>query len=226
MAGRRAPPGIEGSDAEVGGWLRRRLSWRGVRRCAGLLIWSRVPVDIRDDRPDQQTGGRRHDVRRCVAKLPATAGDSRTPAGLARLVRLLALLAFSVWLGGFTFYSAMVIPVLHDVMDSTDAGSITQRVTYRLNALGIVALVGCAASLRLDRARTAACSRNAVVLLATSTGLLLFLVALHNVMDRLLAGGSLRGFYPLHRLYLVASTVQWFVNVGFMASFMNAGDRR
>jgi hypothetical protein len=53
-----------------------------------------------------------------------------------RVLRFLGLLGLIVWVGGFTFYSAGVIPVLHDVTPSRDAGRITQRVTDRLNLRG------------------------------------------------------------------------------------------
>ena len=42
------------------------------------------------------------------------------------------------WLGGFTFYSAVVIPVLHDRLGSPlETGLVTQRVTDALNLLGV-----------------------------------------------------------------------------------------
>ena len=54
-------------------------------------------------------------------------------------------------------------------------------------------------------------------LLAASTLMLLALVRLHQLMDSRLDTGTLRGFYPLHRIYLIASTAQWVVNLGLMA---------
>ncbi len=36
-------------------------------------------------------------------------------------------------------------------------------------------------------------------------------------MDGRLESGSLRGFYPLHRIYLIASTAQWLANLGLLA---------
>ena len=39
------------------------------------------------------------------------------------------MIAHAVWLGGFTFYGAVVLWVLHDEYGSLDAGRITQRVT-------------------------------------------------------------------------------------------------
>jgi hypothetical protein len=35
-----------------------------------------------------------------------------------RFLQLLAIWLMAIWLGGFTFYSAVVIPVLHDQLGS------------------------------------------------------------------------------------------------------------
>lgn len=143
------------------------------------------------------------------------------------VVQFAAALAFSVWVGGFTFYSAAVIHVLHDELDSLQAGSITQQVTDRLNAVGVAALVLCGIGLRLDRAWDDSRTRRILtVLLATSALLLVFLFVMHEVMDRRLAASGLRGFYALHRVYLHASTAQWVVNLALMAGFLVARDRR
>lgn len=58
-----------------------------------------------------------------------------------RLLRFLCLVALSVWVGGFTFYSAVVIPVLHESLGRLETGFVTQRVTNHLNAAGGVAVV-------------------------------------------------------------------------------------
>jgi hypothetical protein len=133
----------------------------------------------------------------------------------AFVLRFLCWLTMAVWVGGFTFYGAGVLPVLHDEMDTLQAGAITQRVTDRLNVVGasalavwwLAALVG-----RQDGPR-----RTRLALLSASTGLLVFLVVWHAVMDRRLEESGLRGFYPLHRVYLLASTAQWVVNLALGA---------
>src|SRR6478672_2408664 len=57
------------------------------------------------------------------------------------VLRFLSLAGLSVWIGGFTFYSAAVVPVLHEDLGGVEAGSVTRRVTDRLNAVGVVTLV-------------------------------------------------------------------------------------
>jgi len=134
------------------------------------------------------------------------------------VLRFLCLFSLSVWVGGFTFYSAVVIPVLHESLGSLDTGYVTQRVTDYINAAGVVAVVLWWLSAWVDRSAGPALVKWARLgFLAATTITLLGLIGLHRVMDSRLESGSLRGFYPLHRIYLVGSTVQWFANLGLMA---------
>jgi hypothetical protein len=139
-------------------------------------------------------------------------------------LRFLALVVMAIWFGGFTFYGAVVIPALHDVFGSVEAGQVTQRVTTTLNVIGVVAI---AAWWLLTVAMPRDCvdvrGKAQFALLAATTALLVFLIVLHREMDRRLDAGILVGFYPLHRVYLIASTVQWFVNLGLLA--VSLGDR-
>lgn len=137
------------------------------------------------------------------------------------VLRFLCLLSLSVWVGGFTFYSAVVIPVLHESLGSLDTGYVTQRVTDYINAAGGVAVVIWWLLAWVDRSSGPALARRARTgLLAATTVMLLGLIGLHRVMDSRLESDSLRGFYPLHRIYLVGSTVQWFANLGLMADVL------
>jgi hypothetical protein len=59
-----------------------------------------------------------------------------------KILRLMFLVALSIYVGGFTFYSAVVIPILHDRLESSfQAGLVTQQVTDALNGLGGVTLL-------------------------------------------------------------------------------------
>jgi hypothetical protein len=49
------------------------------------------------------------------------------------VLRFLCVFSLSIWVGGFTFYSAVVIPVLHETFGSLDTGYVTQRETHYLN---------------------------------------------------------------------------------------------
>lgn len=150
-----------------------------------------------------------------AADRPSSGGPSLAILRLARLAGL------ALWLGGFTFYSGAVIPILHDELDSLRTGTITQQATDRLNLIGGTTLAVWWAS-RLHRGLRGWGLRR----LAASTALLIVLVALHEVMDRRLDEGRLRGFYPWHRAYLIVSTAQWAVNLGLLAGLAGSDGRR
>jgi hypothetical protein len=139
---------------------------------------------------------------------------------LARLtLRWFALAAFAVWFGGFTFYSAVVIPVLHDELGGVGQGAITGEVSNTLNAIGVGAVLACWVLVGVERSvgeRRARWGR--VALLALTTVLLFGLIALHPALDARLESGSMRGFYRLHQVYQIASTVQWGVNLALLAA--------
>ena len=135
------------------------------------------------------------------------------------VVRVFCLLGLSVWMGGFTFYSAVVIPVLHESLGSLATGFVTQQVTDYLNAIGVGAvLVWWVAASVERRAGPARVRAVRLLLLVTNTVILVGLIALHRIMDGRIETGSLRGFYSLHRVYLMASTIQWLVNIGLMSA--------
>jgi hypothetical protein len=132
-------------------------------------------------------------------------------------LRLLFLVALSIYIGGFTFYSAVVIPILHDRLASSfEAGLVTQRVTDALNALGGVTLALGWFTFGLTVLCRGGVSQWQPSMLLISTICLVALVMLHRVMDQKLATASLTGFYPWHRAYLWTSTTQWFANLGLL----------
>ncbi len=137
-----------------------------------------------------------------------------------RVARLLFPVALSIYIGGFTFYSAVVIPVLHDRLESSlETGLITQQVTDVLNLLGVVTLslgwcvYGCSAvpEFRSDRG-----SHWKICPLMISSICLVILLVLHRALDHKLETNTFVGFYPCHRAYLWTSTVQWFANLGLL----------
>jgi hypothetical protein len=137
-----------------------------------------------------------------------------------RLLRISYLAALATWWGGFTIYSAVVIPILHDHLGSPlDVGLITRQVTRALNLIGALTLP--AGWWLLGRPRRGAPARGRADRwrrwpLAISTACLAVLLALHAVLDRKLDTGRLAGFYPWHRAYLWTSTVQWAANLALL----------
>ena len=69
----------------------------------------------------------------------------------AFLVRYLATVAFAIWFGGFTFYSAVVVPDLHEALGGMETGEISRRVSLLLNAIGGAAVTLCWLRIALDR---------------------------------------------------------------------------
>lgn len=140
--------------------------------------------------------------------------------GFSRAVRrFLVVQVLMLWQGGFLFYTAVVVPTGTEVLGSAAAqGAITARVTDALNLLGVVGIAIVAWDLAVtrdpSRRRTAArwcCWAAAMV---CQYLLLVFHPILISLMDPGRMYVTIREpFYPLHRLYLWASTVQWLAGV-------------
>jgi hypothetical protein len=142
------------------------------------------------------------------------------------LIPFLAVWTLAVWLGGFTFHSAVVIPALHDQLGSPlETGLVTQAVTVTLNRIGLLAVaLGAAAALAEPRRRRPRYrSRRSLVLLALTAIALASLFVLHGMLDLRLDAGQLTGFYPIHRRYLWVSTFQWLINSALLASWALSG---
>jgi hypothetical protein len=145
--------------------------------------------------------------------------------------RFLVLAAVMFWLGGFTFYSTVVIHVGRQVVGShLMQGLITQRVTNYLNLAGIAAIVLWSwdiASTR-DPASYRRWLRWALCALLVAT--LALLAWLHVRLDGLIDvdSGSIlerKPFRDLHRLYLQVSTIQWAASLLLIATTLLAWRR-
>jgi hypothetical protein len=134
---------------------------------------------------------------------------------MAAVRRFLVFQALLLWQGGFLFYTAVVVPIGTRVVGSAATqGAITTRVTDVLNACGVVGLGLLAWDLAVTRdpirRRTAArwwCW-------AVAAGCQFVLVVAHLLLDAFMDPGRTYvlirpPFYPVHRVYLWASTVQW-----------------
>lgn len=134
---------------------------------------------------------------------------------MARLRHTLALAAFGLWWGGFTFYAVAVIPNAQKVLHShVKVGFITQEVTHWINAAAVLALTFLLWELRQAELPTPRRRRwlwGAWLVMVTMQ---IALFTLHPMLDRLL-DFSARDiideprFYFLHRVYLCVSTVEW-----------------
>ncbi len=149
------------------------------------------------------------------------------------LRRVLVLFALMFWIGGFTFYAAVVVPIGTEVLGGPVAqGDITRHVAKWLNVAAGAALVLWGWDLAVDRAPGV---RQLVrwllwAALAVMLGLLLWW---HPRMEEL---RDLPNYYSrnraefrgLHRLYLWTCTVQWGVALVLILSTLRtwrANDR-
>jgi hypothetical protein len=128
------------------------------------------------------------------------------------LLHVVSLLCWAIWFGGFTFYSAVVLPILHDTMGGLAAGSVTQQVSHVMNLSGAITLIAwwldllwIPASRKLHQA--------GLFLLTVSSVILIFLAYQHTILDAQLDSGDFRHFYYQHKIYLLVSTLQWCINL-------------
>src|SRR5262245_45235763 len=130
------------------------------------------------------------------------------------LLRFLVVQALLLWQGGFLFYSAFVVPAGGHLIGAEGQGAVTARITDSLNAAGVVGIVILAIELSLTRdtnARRTECRWWAWGVVLVSQFLLLYT---HLVLDEFMDEQRKRiivraAFYPVHRIYLWTSIVQW-----------------
>jgi hypothetical protein len=144
---------------------------------------------------------------------------SRLADAALSLRRFLVIQVLMLWQGGFLFYTMFVVPTGTEVLGSAAAqGAITARVTDALNALGVIGIALVAWDLAVTRdpsaRRTAARWWSWGVALVCQWLLLVFHQLLEALMDPDRRYVMIREpFYPFHRAYLWASTVQWFAGL-------------
>lgn len=137
--------------------------------------------------------------------------------------RVIVVVAGAVWLGGLTFYAAVVIPTAHDVLGShREVGFITQRVTERINLIAVAALavfvVQTAAIWRGASRRQRIGLASACLVMA---GAQIMLFVLHPILDGMLdqsthAIRNAARFYTLHRVYLAGTMLQMLAGLWFL----------
>ena len=137
------------------------------------------------------------------------------------LRRYLVLLTLAFWMGGFTFYTGVVIRVGNQVMGGErDVGFITQQVTNLLNWIGVLSLVILAWNAWLERRGIPRLMLGLswLAMAATQAGLFLN----HAELDRMLDTDThkihnpLATFFNWHRLYMTVATAQWLAALGYL----------
>jgi hypothetical protein len=143
--------------------------------------------------------------------------------------RFIVVMAFAVWVGGFTFYGSVVIPAATEFLgDHTQAGFITQHVTVGLNWIGIVTLVILLWDVvTAQRAGARWVRRTIFASWIFLAGIEVALIVMHPMMDRML-DRSARSildydrFDLMHHAYLWLSTAQWFGCLGYLIALLAA----
>ncbi len=132
------------------------------------------------------------------------------------LRRFIVATTTGLWLGGFTFYSAVVIHVGAELLgDHRPVGFITQEVTHWLNMAGGVALASLLWNLLATAQGQPRLRRWTVwATWGTMAAALAALVGLHVMIDGYLDRDSqtildYHKFLWLHRAYLAIATAQW-----------------
>ena len=136
------------------------------------------------------------------------------------LRRYITLLVFALWMGGFTFYTLVVIPTGSKVLGGDrDQGFITQQVTNWLNLIGSASIL----FLIWDFIAEGRGKRIRLLQLAW-LGMLLLQIALffiHPVIDRLLDPATHKihdfpHFYNWHRAYMAVASLQWLCALAYL----------
>src|SRR5438445_319875 len=146
---------------------------------------------------------------------------------MTTLRRFLVLAAIAFWLGGFTFYVSVVVPVGTDVLGSAmQQGLITRRVTAWLNLAGACALVPLSLDALTDD-RSAWRHRARLALWALVAVCQAALFVLHRHLDAMIDPEEMTvsdpaAFYRLHRAYLWLHTAQWFAALAFIVLTLKA----
>jgi hypothetical protein len=115
------------------------------------------------------------------------------------------LILTALFWGGFTVYSAFVVPIGMNILGShTTMGFITQAVTIRLNFLGLLWVFS---AFLISKPKFN-------YLIVSILALILILFGLHSVLSNLMDVSTLTlkpntHFYTLHRIYLILSTLIW-----------------
>lgn len=156
--------------------------------------------------------------------LPSADPTLRSASGayLTALRRLLVIAVIAWWLGGFTFYAGVAIPMGVQVLGSHKAvGFITQHVTNWLNFGGVIALSIFLANMAMSRGVGGKWLRRTMLITWIIMACVeIELISLHPVMDRLITVENGHRtildddrFELLHHIYLISTSCQWALGV-------------
>lgn len=133
---------------------------------------------------------------------------------MAQALRFLSVVGLAFWLGGISFYGALVIPKAHEIMEShREIGFVTRAVTSTANAVGVAVLVllliNTVSSWReLGRGGRIAMAASLGIMVAAQVVLILLRAHLNSMLDPAAMKILDRSrFMPLHERYLNVTSV-------------------
>ena len=129
-------------------------------------------------------------------------------------MRLLWLVGFSFWMGGFVFYTSYVVPILR--REIGESGIVTKHVAVIFNRVGVVVLTSWFLALWIER-RQSAWRRMSLILLIANAGVLAGLFVVYDWLKTAPQFLDDPVFYFRHRVYLWLHTVQFLLSVGSLA---------
>ncbi|MCP4941683.1 MAG: hypothetical protein GY924_06825 [Planctomycetaceae bacterium] len=152
----------------------------------------------------------------------ALAKDSQMLSNMRLAARIALVFMFALYWGGLTFYTGIVVRIIHMVLnDPMDGGLITQKVTFVLQVLG-----ACTLPLMLvnDLSVARHSKRLGIALFGLTLVLSCALIALfvvHSQLDQLIDAQQMEitdrlKFDAAHRWYNQSTTVQWLAAVTYL----------
>lgn len=154
-------------------------------------------------------------------------------SAMRKTIHVVAVLAWALWMGGFTFFTAVSLRVAHRVLDDPgDFGFVTQTVTDRLNIIGLVAVVLLLAQLTSHWRILASRPRFAMTCTWLTLAITLGLMFLqHNQIDGLLdfqqrLVTDRDAFERVHDRYEMTATIQWLAAVVHLAVMLTVAGVR
>ena len=146
------------------------------------------------------------------------------------LRRFVVIGAIASWIGGFTFYTGVVVHVGAAALNShRRQGFVTEHVTNWLNLSGAIALVVLLWELLAARSAGKWAKRAMIFSWVTMVALQATLFVVHAMMDRLLDPQAREildesKFSTLHDVYVWVSTIQWCTALLFLFAMLWAWD--
>ena len=142
-----------------------------------------------------------------------------------RLLFRINLLLLALWFGGFTVYAGIVIPIGSELIGETTQGFITQKVSFWLNLIGIIAIISLGIWIFFFQR-----IKKFLLLYALLVFSLIGQLYLHGVLTHQLDMEAMEvssgNFYRFHQIYLWLSTLQWLAMLGSILCITDPSEDR